>query len=216
MAYEPWKPTFDVGTRVKVIKQFKYPGEKLLGLEGTVRSDTGTQIAVVLDAVKNSRSTFGCFYFKPSELLAIDEFTDKNMEEKNMRTVAAITNYLNVAQIKYVNAPVKGVFQYANFEPGLKAGDLCVVKSEDNCILVAKVDEILEPVEHELYREVIAKVYTDDYDNRVNMRNKAAELKAKMEARAKQLQDIALYKMLAENDPDMAELLDEYQAIPKV
>lgn len=48
------------------------------------------------------------------------------------------------------------------------------------------------------------------------MRNKAAELKAKMEARAKQLQDIALYKMLAENDPDMAELLNEYQAIPMV
>lgn len=216
MAYEPWKATFGVGTRVKVIKQFKYPDQKLLGLEGTVRSDTGTQIAVVLDAVKNSRSAFGCFYFKPSELLAVDEFVTENMEEKNMRNVTAITNYLNVAQIKYVNAPTKGVFQYANFEPDLKAGDLCVVKSEDNCILVAKVEEIVEPIDHELYREVVAKVYMDAYDTRVACRTKAAELKAKMEARAKQLQDIALYKMLAENDPDMATLLDEYQAIPKV
>lgn len=216
MAYEPWKATFGIGTRVKVIKQFKYPGEKLLGLEGTVRSDTGNQISVVLDTVKNSRSTFGCYYFKPTELLAIDEFTDNNMEEKNMKNVTAITNYLNVVQVKYVNSPTKGVFQYANFEPDLKVGDLCVVKSEDNYTLVAKVEEIVEPVEHELFREVIAKVYTDGYDNRVNMRNKAAELKAKMEARAKQLQDIALYKMLAENDPDMADLLHEYQAIPKV
>jgi tRNA A37 N6-isopentenylltransferase MiaA len=48
------------------------------------------------------------------------------------------------------------------------------------------------------------------------MRAKAVELKAKMEARAKQLQDIALYQMLAKDDPDMAELLKEYQDIPKV
>lgn len=216
MSYQPWNATFVTGTKVKVIGQSKYRNEKLCGLEGTVKSDSGSSVAVLLHDIKNERSTYGYFYFKPGELIAVDEFVNENMEEKNMRNVTAITNYLNVAQVKYVNSPTKGVFQYANFEPDLKVGDLCVVKSEDDYILVAKVEEIVESVEHELFREVIAKVYTDDYDNRVNMRNKAAELKAKMEARAKQLQDIALYKMLAENDPDMATLLDEYQAIPKV
>lgn len=216
MAYEPWKATFGVGTRVKVISQTKYSSEKLTGLEGTVKSDSGKSIAVLLYDIRNERSSYGYFYFKPDELVAVGEFVNENMEEKNMRTVTAITNYLNVAEVKYVNAPTRGVFQYANFESDLTVGDLCVVKSEENTLLVAEVEKILEPVDHELYREVVAKVHTGAYDTRVACRAKAAELKAKMEARAKQLQDVALYKMLAENDPDMAALLNEYQAIPKL
>lgn len=217
MAYEPFKATFGDGTRVKVIHQLKYPGEKLVGLEGTVRRDTGSQVAVVLDTIKNHRSSFGCYYFRPVELLALDEFVNENMEEKNMENKSTITNYLNIVKVKFVNMGDRsGVYQYANFESDLKADDLCVVRTEDDKVLVAKVVEIVDSRDVEMYREVVAKVYTDDYDTRVACRAKAVELKARMEARAKQLQDVALYKMLAENDPDMAELLNEYQALPKM
>lgn len=61
MSYEPYKPNFGVGARVKVIRQRKYPGEKLLGLVGTVRTDSGTNVAVVLDKLTNTRSSYGCF-----------------------------------------------------------------------------------------------------------------------------------------------------------
>lgn len=216
MAYEPYKGTFVTGTRVRVIKQFKYRNEKLLGLEGTVKSDCGSSVAVLFDAIKNERSSYGYFYFKPAELLAIDEFTDKNMEEKNMEKKNAITNYLNVVKVQLAYVPRNRVYQCANFEHDLSVGDYCVVTTDDNAFIVTKVVEILEQNDLEMTREVVAKVYTDAYDTRVACRAKSAELKAKMEARAKQLQDVALYKMLAENDPDMAALLNEYQAIPKL
>ena len=216
MAYEPCTPFFFVGTRVKVIGQSKYRNEQLTGLEGTVKNNCRKSIAVLIDNIKNERGSYGYFYFKADELLAIDEFVNENVEEKNMEKMNAITNYLNIARVKYVNDHRDGVYQYANFEADLNVDDLCVVNMEGKQLVVAKVVEIVEPQDVELYREVVAKVYTEGYDSRVACRAKAAELKAKMEARAKQLQDIALYKMLAENDPDMATLLDEYQAIPKV
>ena len=213
MAYEPWKATFGVGTRVKVISQRKYPNEKLLGLVGTVRSDAGSNVAVILDDITNVRSSYGCFYFKPVELLALDEFIDENVKEKTMNR---ITNYLNVARVRLYNDRKDGVYQYANFDLDLKEDDLCVVKTEDDRLLVAKVVEIVDHPDLEMYREVVAKVYIDGYNSRVECRAKAAELKSKMEARAKQLQDIALYQMLAKDDPDMAALLQEYQGLPKM
>lgn len=214
MAYEPYKATFGIGARVKVIRQRKYPGEKLLGLIGTVRTDSGTNVSVVLDKVTNTRSSYGCFYFKANELVEVDEFDNEIIKEKNM---TKITNYLNIALVKYVNMGDRnGVFQYANFEPGLKVDDLCVVRTEEDRLLVAKVVEIVDSNDAETYREIVAKVYTDEYDTRVECRQKAAELKAKMEARAKQLQDIALYQMLAKDDPEMEALLQEYHGVAKV
>lgn len=213
MAYELWKPTYGIGTRVKVISQRKYPGERLIGLEGIIRSDTGTNIAVVLDEIKNSRSSYGCFYFKPEELVAVDEFVNENMEEKNM---GKITGYLNCVKVTLQGADKPSALHFANFEDNLAVGDVCVVKYGNDTLGVARVAELIEDTTVEPYYEVVAKVDTDRFVARLEARAKAAELKAKMEARAKQLQDIALYQMLAKDDPDMAALLQEYQGIPKV
>jgi hypothetical protein len=54
------------------------------------------------------------------------------------------------------------------------------------------------------------------FDYRVSVRKQAAELKAKMQERAKQLQDIALYQMLAKEDSEMMELLGQFQSLPKI
>lgn len=208
MGYYPRESKFCVGTRVKVIRQRNYPGQKLEGLVGTVQTAYGNSFAVLLDTVKNPRSSYSYFYFKVNELTAVDEYDDKHEEDKNMD---AVTNYRNIARVRYINDRKDGVYQYANFEVDLKANDLCVVRSENDTLMVARVVEIIDPCDIEMYREVVAKVYTEDYDRRVERRIKAAELKSKMETRAKQLQDIALYQMLAKDDSDMAALLQEYQ-----
>lgn len=216
MAYNPcscqYEPNFGVGARVRVIRQRKYPAENLKGLIGTVRTDSGNNVSVIFDTIKNPRSSYGCFYFKASELEAVDEFIYENVKENNM-SVCKITNYLNVARVEFPNTT--GTYMVANFDEGLKKGDLCVV-TRDRYFSVAKVVEILVQNDIDVEREVVTKLYTEDYDRRVECRAKAAELKSKMEARAKQLQDIALYQMLAKDDPDMAALLQEYQGLPKL
>ena len=126
-----------------------------------------------------------------------------------------ITNYLNIAKIKFIDNCYNNskTYEYANFDPDLNVGDVCVVKSAHHGFGIAKVEEIVERNDIITQREIVAKVDTDAYKERVANRAKAAELKSKMQERLKQLQDIALYKMMAENDPTMSEMLKEYQDI---
>ena len=208
---------FKVGDRVRVIKQRKYPSEKLLGLVGTVRSiDYSNDVSVVLDECKNTRSSYGCYYFRATDLVRENEI----MEEKNMEK---ITGYLNCVAVEIAGL-VKGVeiaglvkgnrFYVANFDSDLNVGDYCAVDYGSKLFLATVIK--ISDTDVDVVGEVVAKVNTDAYNARVKVREKAAELKTKMEARAKQLQDVALYKMLAENDPDMADLLHEYQELSKV
>lgn len=205
---------FGVGARVKVIKQRKYPGEKLIGLIGVVRTDSGSNVSVIFDGMRNTRSSYGAYYFKPVDLVEVDE-NDNAVEENTMNK---ITNYLNTAKVRFVDDSYNatGIFSFANFDGGLKEGDLCAVCTDKGQFRLARVVGIDESNTEEMYREVIAKVHTDEFDARVRWREEAAELISKMEARAKQLQDVALYKMLAENDSEMAVLLNAYQALPKI
>lgn len=198
------------GMRVRVACDRPYHGRSLIGCIGTVIDARYGNVPVRLDEVTNTRSSYGYFYFDPKELEEVKPNNDDNKKEnKNM---TKITNYLNVAKVHFVaynRACTEGI---ANFDPNLAIGDLCVISDNGHYIL-AKVVEICESTGEELMAEIVSRVDTTDYDNRVAARKAAADLKAKMEARAKKLQDIALYQMLAKDDPEMAELLKNYQDI---
>lgn len=204
--------TFEIGTRVRVNTTRLYHGYDLNGSIGTVKTNSwNSSIAVKLDNVNNPRSDRGYYYFDVRELQPVITPDKNNMEEK---TMTKITNYLNIATVEFIGANER-VRSCANFEPCLDKGDLCVV----NCgglLKLGHVVDISDPTDAAFVDEIVTRVDTLEYDNRVLKRKHAAELKSKMEARAKQLQDIALYQMLAKDDPDMAALLQEYQSIDKV
>lgn len=208
LGFENRKLGFEIGSRVRVTKQHKYKSVDLIGEHGIVRAINGSDISVKLDNTCNPNSSYGVFYFAPGELVIID----KQMEVKTMQT--NITNYLNIARIKFIGGYGNTkTYEYANFDPELKVGDICVVKSANHGFGVAKVEEIVDQNDIATQREIVAKVNIDAYNERVANREKSAELKAKMQERAKQLQDIALYEMMAGNDPTMSELLKEYKAV---
>ena len=206
----------DVGRRVKVIGPGHYRG-KCDGQLGTIRAVWGRDsVAVDLDFGINQGSKYGYFYFKTSELEIIDNENIKTATaaEKGESKMQKMNNYLNIAVIQFLNESIAfKTYEYANYEPDLKANDLVVVMSAHHGMGLAEVVEIKEQTNAELYREIVAKVDTFDFDNRVAVRKQAAELKAKMQERAKQLQDIALYQMLAKEDPEMAKMLQEYKAL---
>jgi hypothetical protein len=195
--------------RVRVVSQDRYWSFELLGKTGTVDAIYGDDLAVSIDGVSNPYSASGRFYFKYYQLALVNDCN----ENKEVTTMQNITNYLNIAKIQFVDGNNTRTYEYANFDPFLNPGDLCVVMSANHGLGVAKVVEIVDRNDLETRREVVAKVWTDEYDKRVETRAKASELKAKMQERAKQLQDIALYQMLAKDDPAMMELLSEYQAL---
>ena len=207
LGYLNRKLGFEVGMRVRVINQRTYKSVDLIDSTGIIRDINGSRIRVTLDGIRNPNSSYGSFYFTPSELEIVD------MKEKNMQN--NITNYLNIAKIRFIDSPYSSTktYNYANFDPDLTVGDICVVRSANHGFGVAKVEEIVEQNDIATQREVVAKVNTDAYDERVANRTKSAELRAKMQDRARQLQDIALYELMAGNDTTMSELLKEYKSV---
>lgn len=212
--YDMYGNEIEVGSRVIIVGQGSYE-QCLIGKTGEVRSIYAGNVGVLLDGTRNERSGYGRFYFDGYQLQVLDdEITTEIMEDETM-VLSDIKNYLNTVRVRISGEAKPCTHLYANFEPDLKLGDLVVIKQTYG-MAVAIVEEILEGDNFTVQREVVTKVDTEAFNNRVSIREKAAELKAKMEERAKQLQDVALYKMLAENDPDMKELLNEYQALPKL
>lgn len=208
---------FKRGSRIKVRRCNSYSRNDYTGEFGTVvRNAYGAygKIIVELDGKTNPYGATGCFYFKPYELEVVNECNNDILEENNMQT---ITNYHNIAKIQYLDNATVSHHHYANFDTSLKEGDLCVVKSAHHGLGLAKVVAIIDvdPRDNRVTREIVAKVDTDMYDFRVKARKDAAELKAKMQERAKQLQDIALYQMLAKDDPEMQNMLEQYQNLPQ-
>lgn len=207
-----------VGSRVRVKDHGSYKKVDVEGRFGHIRSNAYAaygKLVVALDDMTNGYSATGYFYFKPHELEIIDECCENetNMEEKNMST---ITNYMNIAKVRYVGEGMSSRHDFANFDPDLKEGDMCVVMGGLDGMDLAIVTEIIDCNDTELSREVVAKVDTFAYDERVKVRKEAAELKAKMQERAKKLQDIAVYQMLAKEDSEMQELLARFQSLPQL
>lgn len=205
-----------VGCRVRIIGPGYYRG-RCVDQTGTVRAVYGpNNIAVDIDFMVNKNSTHGYFYFKTSELevLTKENINKATAEEKGETTMTKLTNYLNVAKVQFLNSdtPFRAI-ECANYIPELAINDLCVVQTASHGMALAEVIGIEDKPEQELRREIVSRVDTFDYDLRVEQRKQAAELKAKMQERAKQLQDIVLYQTLAKEDPEMAQMLKAFMAL---
>ena len=199
-----------IGKRVRVKWCDKYKRYKVKGCYGTI-TKCYSYIAVELDGLRNEYSATGDFYFYKKHLEIIE---DKNTEGTIMAiNTNHITNYLNTAKVVKSDGRT---YYFANYILDLNPGDSCVVVTDNHDMTVAVVAEIIHENNEPMSREVVCKIDTTDYKARVEARKKAAELKQKMQERAKKLQDIAIYKMLAEKDDEMAQLLADYTNLGSV
>lgn len=112
-----------------------------------------------------------------------------------------------------------GTYYYAIFEDGnvYTVGDKILVSGANNDILeitdILTPDEAAERCKKVITAEVISKVIVDAsaYEARVEKRKQAAEIKKKLDQKAKQLDEIQKYEFFASKDPEFAELLAEYK-----
>lgn len=202
-----------VGRRVRVLETSRYHG-KYTGQTGTIRACYGASMAVDLDFSSNKNSTHGSFYFDISELEILKNEKTATAADKGENNMEKMSNYLNVAVVRFLNGTnTFATYEYANYEPNLAVGDLCVVASAHHGLGLAEVVEIKDSTKEDLFREIVQVVDPSAYEKRVTRRKEAAELKQQMQERAKQLQDLVLYQTLAKEDPTMAQLLSSYQAL---
>lgn len=100
----------------------------------------------------------------------------------------------------------------------VEEGDLVVVDTSTNGISVAKVhnNNVTDPADiKKATKYLVQKIEMEEYQKRVDDLKSLKELKSKMDAKVKELQDVAIYKMLAKEDAELANMLQAYESMTK-
>lgn len=126
-----------------------------------------------------------------------------------------VGNY-RVAMVKFVQGTntVKG-YAFALYDNDITVGDL-VLCDTSNGYNVAKVEEILSKSDYEgttVTKEVICKVDFTNFENRKENRAKAIKIKAEMDKKIKEMQELTLFEMMAEKSPELKEMLEAYKGL---
>ena len=191
------------------IKHSKYANVPA-GSTGTVYSIYSFTFAVLIDGVDNPRSAYNCFYFTTKQL---EHLYETIKEETNMNEVKMEGNY-RIALVRFLDGTnTDREYEYACYDYTIEENDCCVVMSAHHGMGIAQVVKLMPKDDRKLTREIICKADFTDYNIRCDKRKAKAELEKKMKKRAAELQELSLYKMLAEHDPSMRELLSEYESV---
>jgi len=106
-------------------------------------------------------------------------------------------------------------YAYALFLDDVELGDKVVVRNSDGSLVMGRLASV-DSHPHEKVKngcEVICVVDLTEFNKRQEQFAKVADLRKKMDARVKALQDIALYELLAKDDPELQTLLSEFKSL---
>ena len=163
-----------------------------------------SSVGVRIDNHYNVKSSTGLFWFDANEVEKIEK-GDKFMMFEDFTVVG----------VKFLDGSnTDKEYFYALYEY-VEVGDLVVVNTGHHGIALARVSSIgkgnKDDVKHG--REVISRVDETNHKLRVERRTEIARLKSEMDKRVKELQDIAIYEMLAEKDPSLADMLGTFKSL---
>ena len=191
-----------IGARVQIKPKSHYNG-RFAGEFGEVVRDYEDSIAVRIDGIDNPRSQYGAYWFNENEV----EFIES--EEINM-----YGNYIT-ADVAFLNGTnADKTYHYALYDSAIRPEDIVVVQTGHHGLAVARVVALGEPngpVSHG--REIVCKVDMSAFEERKAKAAQLVELKARMDSKVQQLQKAAVYEMLAEKDPELAEMLKAYKEL---
>ena len=182
----------------------------------------GNRDAIGIITVIHYRGTGFIYNVRIYDYYALEVYENDliKLNEENEQ-MAKLTGYYAVAVIEEVTCCCKKDYYYAVFDDGntYKAGDQVLVSGCNKDVLTIK--EILTVPEAEvkynknITAEIICRVDTSAYDQRVENRKKAEKLKKDMDAVIKQMDVTKKYEMYATENPELAALLDQYKELTK-
>ena len=186
--------SFDLRARFGIIENYRCVQDLCL---------TAVAIKVVGTAL-NPKSKTGVFWLPPEDIELIDMQLNKNNFERN--------NIMEYYFAKVMHPATKESTYVTAFEK-FEEGDTVVVdyKYGNNAISVRYVEAMyMSPPNTHVNGVVIGKVNRELYDTIIDRRKKQKELIEKLRARAAEREEEMMWRILAEHDPEMAELLREY------
>ena len=131
-----------------------------------------------------------------------------------------IGNY-RVAKVRFLEGSnTHNTYNYALFDDEIQQYDNCVVKSANHGLGIAIIEEIIDNVDNISVtdnngniREIVCKIDMSAFHKRIDDRRRALQLKKEMDKKVKELQGLALYKIMAENSPELKAMLSEYEEL---
>lgn len=135
--------------------------------------------------------------------------------ERTGKNMAVKGNY-DVAIVKFIQGMnTTKEYAFALFDKDVQKDDF-VLCDTANGYGVAKVVDIKSQVDYNgvlITKEIICKVDFTAYNQRVENRKRKESLKKRMDNMLAANQELVLYKALAEVNPEMKALLEEYQGL---
>ena len=213
-----------VGTRVRIIPRvcsmdgkYSYHG-RYIGCAGRivklpesftcacVDADHRVSVGVQLDGHINERSQYGCYWFDISEIRVENEQEDTNM--------------ILLKGYKVIKVDVNGCGEQlvASYESEISEFDSVVIAAGDSsdayrCGIVSATNVHTTCVPK---WQVVQKIDDSAFNSRIVRAQKAKELEDRLRDAANAYQQIAMYEMLAEKNPEIAALLKELKEVTDV
>ena len=201
------------GDKVRVVKQ----GLKTTGLIGIVKNFSYhlNEITVEVEV-----PDWGILSYN-SKSLRLDGDNIDNIEANEGDNNMLMGKY-TVCKVKFIEGiNVNKEYHYALYDDNICIDDYVVVKSANHGFGIARVVDIIPDgyVTQTMRdycnegREVVAAFDMGAYEGRVNKRKMAKQLKADMNKKMKEMQELAMFEMMAEKNPELKEMLDKYKEL---
>lgn len=218
---------FNKGDKVTIYKiplgtngNIKY-SDLEIGLCGIVHFDYPKNYGVKIDNRYNHRSSKDLYYFKPSELRLSKEYEQNSVYNKGEENMSKIIGNYRVAKVRFLEGSnTYHTYNYALFDDEIQLYDNCVVKSANHGFGIASIEEIIDNIDdisvtdsNGNIREIVCKIDMSAFHKRIKDRQRVSQLKKEMDKKVKELQGLALYKMMAENSPELKSMLSEYEEL---
>ena len=145
-------------------------------------------------------------------------FKLSNIKSKGEAMMSIYGNY-RVAIVKFIQGTnTRKEYAFALFDCNVNEDDfvLCDTTMGYN---VAKVIRIIPKSEYQgctVTKEIVCKVDFTNFNNRKKLREQKDKIKKQMDKMVRDNQELFLYQALAEKNPEMAALLEAYQALGNV
>lgn len=198
-----------LNAKVKILRSDKY-GNCYRGLIGIVENTSGaTSLGVRLPNLYNPRGSSGLYWYDSEDV----EFIER---EENI--MLNHNEDFKVAGVKFLSGSnTDKEYYYALFADNADAqiGDLVVVQTGHHGLALAQISSIDDTDKNKVQcsREIVSVVDTGAFEKRKAQRKALAKLKKEMDKRVSELQETALYELLAEKDSALAAMLNEYKKI---
>lgn len=191
--------------------------------------DSGDRVAVVSDCRSKGEtgtvtkySNYPCWYEKKYVGVRLDNGEFKQYNEKSLsyineseeNNMSKLTGYKAVA---VVNQGYKD-YHFAIYEDNMEyhVGDKVIVSGSDTIHTITEIITQVEATQRfkgDITAEVISIVDMSAYEERVEKRKAAEELKKSMDKAIREMQEVDKYEMYAKQNPVLKDMLDKYKEL---